>query len=563
MDPTNSYVSQLDALKKARSLSDLAQILGIKPSSLSYILYKIEDAKKYRVFDIPKKSGGVRKISAPCSKLNAVQRKLSDVLQNCQHEILETRHSKSPSYAFVRGRSIFENAKNHKNKRFVFNIDLKDFFGSINFGRVRGYFLSNSNFSLTPEVATVISQISVFENGLPQGSPCSPVISNLIGEILDFHLKKLAIKNKCTYSRYADDITFSTNLTDFPVSIAIEVESKWKASDELEGIILRCGFEINESKVRMQNRRFRQEVTGLIVNRRVNTKAEYRRQIRAMVHSLYKSGSFYLPSGEIGTLNQLHGMLGFAHHIDDCYFTRSYGNDGVKMLADKSITKSYKKFLVYKDIFSSEKPLLLVEGKTDIIYLEQAVRGLKEKLPGLVKVSPDDESRIAFRILRYPENSSGNLLGLTGGTSKLSNFLHYYKDQISALTTKSKLQPLIFIIDSDTGSKALIKAAKEILGKGSSVPESGYFKVFRNVYFLFIPVAGGAIEECFNEETRKIDIGGRSFSSTDSSKRLSKIAFATKVVKAGGGAINFDGFLPIFNIIEEIIAENERIFPES
>ena len=95
------------------------------------------------------------------------------------------------AHGFKRGRSIVTNATKHKRRRFVFNIDIKNFFGTINFGRVRGFFIKNADFALHPSVATIVAQIACHENALPQGSPCSPVISNLIGSVLDIHLCKL------------------------------------------------------------------------------------------------------------------------------------------------------------------------------------------------------------------------------------------------------------------------------------------------------------------------------------------------------------------------------------
>jgi RNA-directed DNA polymerase len=147
-----------------------------------------------------------------------LQRRLSDLLQNCVEEINQAQNRKDQlAHGFKRGRSIITNATKHRKRRYVLNIDLQDFFGTINFGRVRGFFLKDRNFALHPDAATVLAQIACHQNSLPQGSPCSPVISNLIGHVLDIHLGKLAFHNGCTYSRYADDITFSTNKGPFPV----------------------------------------------------------------------------------------------------------------------------------------------------------------------------------------------------------------------------------------------------------------------------------------------------------------------------------------------------------
>src|SRR5205085_12448911 len=138
-----------------------------------------------------------------------------------------------------------------RHRRWVFNLDLEEFFPSINFGRVRGFFLKNRDFELNVDVATVLAQIACHENSLPQGSPCSPVISNLVGHLLDMRLVKLASEAGCTYSRYADDLTFSTNKAEFPPAIAVPSGDKgidshlWLPGKALEWQIQRSGFGIN------------------------------------------------------------------------------------------------------------------------------------------------------------------------------------------------------------------------------------------------------------------------------------------------------------------------------
>src|SRR5207253_493823 len=101
---------------------------------------------------------------------------------------------------------------------------------------VRGYFIRDKNFVLNEKVATVIAQIACHENALPQGSPCSPVISNLIAHVLDTHLVRLASRVGCTYSRYADDLTFSTNKKPFPREIAIASDGNCESLDAGSGI---------------------------------------------------------------------------------------------------------------------------------------------------------------------------------------------------------------------------------------------------------------------------------------------------------------------------------------
>jgi hypothetical protein len=247
-------MSQLQALRSAASLGDVATLLGFQPKALSYILYKKPSAAKYSSFQILKRGGGSRTINAPSPDLMLLQRRLADLLQNCIEEInLAKNHKDQLAHGFKRQRSIVTNATKHRKRRFVFNIDLENFFGTINFGRVWGFFIKDKNFGLKPSVATVLAQIACHENSLPQGSPCSPVISNLIGHVLDVHLSKLAFSEGCTYSRYADDITFSTNKPIFPTSIARCVRGqphKWKVGNRLRQVITSSGFAINPQKTR-------------------------------------------------------------------------------------------------------------------------------------------------------------------------------------------------------------------------------------------------------------------------------------------------------------------------
>lgn len=127
----------------------------------------------------------------------------------------------------------------------------KTFFGEINFGRVRGFLIKNKNFCLPEKTATIIAQISCYQNQLPQGSPCSPVISNLIAHSLDIKLSKLAYSTGCTYSRYVDDLTFSTNKPIFPEKVAKVTEANshsWSVGKSLNLIIEKEGFKINDKK---------------------------------------------------------------------------------------------------------------------------------------------------------------------------------------------------------------------------------------------------------------------------------------------------------------------------
>jgi RNA-directed DNA polymerase len=336
-------MSRLATLKAAASLSDVAKLLGFKPKAVSYILYKQTAATKYKTFQIPKRNGGQRTIKAPIDALKLLQRKLSDLLQDCVDEInAATQRKDRTAHGFRRKRSIITNARQHRHRRWVFNLDLEDFFPSINFGRVRGFLLKNRDFELHEEVATVIAQIACHENSLPQGSPCSPVISNLVAHLLDMRLVKLASEAGCTYSRYADDLTFSTNKREFPTNIAVAAGSEgstshlWLPGEPLRNVIEHTGFHINAKKTHQMYRTSRQDVTGLVVNKKINVRWEYRHTVRAMVHTLVRTGVFQIlgvthRNGQAvlekrpGSLDELHGMLGFIDSIE--FYNKKHTSD--------------------------------------------------------------------------------------------------------------------------------------------------------------------------------------------------------------------------------------------
>jgi RNA-directed DNA polymerase len=193
----------------------------------------------------------------------------------------------------VNGKNIVTNAQAHAKKRYVLNIDLKDFFPSINFGRVRGMLMATP-YNLPPDVATVLAQICCYNNQLPQGAPSSPIITNMICAKMDSQLQWLAKDCKSTYTRYADDITFSTTLPKFPNKLAYvltgEDTEKVFIGNRLLAIIHENGFEINEQKIRLQVKGNHQEVTGLTTNLFPNVDRKYVRQVRAMLYAWAKSG---------------------------------------------------------------------------------------------------------------------------------------------------------------------------------------------------------------------------------------------------------------------------------
>lgn len=281
---SNSLTKSFYDLRKPE---DIADLLEIPYKVLNYHLYVTSPSSQYTTFTIPKKSGGTREISAPISTIKIIQKKLNTVLQNVCVDIYKNQDL---VHGFRYGKSVYTNAKIHEKKEYVFNIDLLDFFPSINFGRVYGLF-KGKRLKLPPKVAAVLARICCHNDQLPQGAPTSPIVSNLICSRLDNELYRLARSLDCKYTRYADDITFSTNRPTFPKELAeitqIFSRNRLKAviGKDLESVINRNWFSINQHKVRIQHRDGRQIVTGLVVNEFPNVNRKYTNQIRAMLHS--------------------------------------------------------------------------------------------------------------------------------------------------------------------------------------------------------------------------------------------------------------------------------------
>jgi len=455
---------------------DIANLLEIDERLLIYHLYLVPDPIRYKTFAIPKKSGGTREISAPATALKIIQRKLNQVLQH-------VHTPKASAHGFVLEKSIVTNARMHVGKRYVFNIDLKNFFPTINFGRVRGMFISKP-YNFDPKVATVLAQICCFKNGLPQGAPTSPIISNMICAKMDSELLRLAQKHRCIYTRYADDITFSTSMPQFPSTIAkvSELTGQIEASGELQHVISENGFEINEKKVRIYTVGRRHEVTGLTVNKKPNVRRKYINQIRAMLNALDKYGAEaaedkFLESFDKKFRNPDQRRLFSKRELKGALFKRVVKgkiefvgmvrgkNDNVYLKLHNELWRLAPEFVRKPSLDSVvspkhptkrqlKRPLIRTEGKTDWKHLEAAWITLKKQ--GLYK-------GIEVQFDEYEDE-------IEMGDTKLREFCKLASETPQTLT--------ICIFDNDN---------KEII-KDITTPNKNY-KTWRNNVFSFaIPV---------------------------------------------------------------------------
>ena len=247
---------------------------------------------RYRQFKIKKKSGGFRLITAPRNRSFMI------LLQSV-NEILKAIYTPSDyAMGFTEKRSVVTNAAVHRSQNYVFNIDLKDFFTSVEQGRVMKR-LTLAPFNFSPQIALLISGLCSmrvkreqpietkqhnldkhFMYVLPQGAPTSPIITNTICDTLDRRLAGLAKRFGLRYTR--DDITFS--------SMHYVYSGNGEFINELARIINTQGFVINEAKTRLQKRGSCQEVTGILVSDKLNVTKKYVREIRSLLYIWDKYG---------------------------------------------------------------------------------------------------------------------------------------------------------------------------------------------------------------------------------------------------------------------------------
>lgn len=567
-------LSTLRALKSAKTREDLATLLRYRRNALTYILYKIPPAARYSTFSIPRKGGGDRQIDAPNPLLKALQRSLADRLYECLAEIeAASKHKNKLSHAFRYDASIISNAKAHKARRYVLNLDLKDFFPSYNFGRVRGFFLANNDFKLAEPVATTIAQIACNDGKLPQGSPCSPVLTELLTHFLDIRLAGFARHYKCTYSRYADDMTFSTNQKEFPAALAIQERETWKLGDELRTRIEGASFTINNAKTRMQCRGSRQSVTGLIVNEKVNVPESYYKRVRAMAHRFLATGIYQHDGVDHTSIELLEGMLNHVYHIRERHIDlglQSISNAEKRARLQKerreakrdypsAIRTLYHRVVFYRHFIDPPKPLVLCEGPTDPIYLKSAIR---RRVAAHPKLGAVDKGKFVFgvRFFKYTKQSR-DLLQLSGGSSDLKYLLQWWASHLLTIGHRPMNHPVIVLIDNDDGAKEIFSLLKSkfkvtIDRKG----DDAFYHLGHNLYLVKTPAMGAdgksCIEDLFEPAVLKTIVDGKKFSlekEIDTSTEYGKMIFAEHVVRQGAATINFNGFEPLLRRIEAVM----------
>ena len=544
------------------SREQLAFLLNIPLSKLTYLLYVKRIDNCYTSFDIKKKNNGVRVISAPNEDLKDIQRKLGYLLELHHKAFLKEKNIDNKiSHGFEKNKSIITNAAVHRNNKYILSIDVKDFFDSIHFGRVRGFFNKNIEFNLPLDMATVMAQLVCYKGVLPQGAPTSPIVSNLICNILDIRILNLVKKYRMNYTRYADDMTFSTN-------DRCIVDNYDGILEEIANELGKFGLHINDKKTRLIYKDSRQEVTGLVVNKIINVNRHYCKKTRAMAENLYRKGSFYIGDEE-GSIKQLEGRFAYINQLD--YYNNKRKGEKKDCWHLNSREKNYQKFLYYRYFFNNEKPLIVTEGKTDILYLKSALKKMYDSYPNLIsKTKNGFEFKVSFlkrsKRLEYffNINQDGadtikNVLNMYTGQKGFANYYKYFKDK----SEKDGRNPVILIFDNEQNTDRPLKKFKKD-AKIQDVNIKNWINISGNLYLVTNPIVNGKdeceIEDLFSESTLNTLIGGKSFSrnsKSENDKYYGKAIFADYVMK-NYQKIDFSNFVPFLDSINSVLDDYQK-----
>lgn len=243
-------------------------------------LEEIINYPTYRNYAIKKKKGGERQVFEPGLMLKKIQKRLNYFFQAYYLWVKPKQvHGFviNPIY-LAKQCNIVENARPHVGKKHVLNLDLKDFFPNITAKQVKNVFTSHF-FEFDNQLANALTLLTTYNGFLPAGAPTSPVISNFVCDQLDADLIRFAENNGLAYTRYADDLTFSSNNKITPELV-----------NAIKNIITQNHFLVNEKKVYQKTSNRKQTVTGITVNQKVNVDRKLLKKIRAMLHDLSNNG---------------------------------------------------------------------------------------------------------------------------------------------------------------------------------------------------------------------------------------------------------------------------------
>ncbi|WP_175939150.1 reverse transcriptase domain-containing protein [Caballeronia sp. BCC1704] len=383
---TDNQQSMFNSFTSLTSKVQLCQFLGITTTRLNFLLYGLPCERRYKTHAIKKRNGGERRIREPIPPLKKIQKIIAG-------ELAKQYRPRQHVYGYTKNKNIVQKARVHVAQKWVARVDLKDFFPSVNFGRVKGLFRGHP-FDFNHEIATLLAQLVMDGNELPQGAPTSPIISNFICRSLDYELKRMAKAHRCFYTRYADDLVFSTSQKRLSPQVcsplaADGISVQAVVGDGLRAVVERQGFVVNDAKTRIFSKSSRQQVTGITVNEKVNVSREYIRGLRAVLHAWrkhgeeaaaswffanhYKRNRPHWKSQPADFREVIRGRMTFVRFVkggdDTTYLTLAKKlaqlDDGFQLDAAEQLQAMSPRLMVY------------TEGVTDTIHLRHALSRMK------------------------------------------------------------------------------------------------------------------------------------------------------------------------------------------
>lgn len=354
---TNNYILDVFDLPIFDDIYSLAECIGVSPA-LVYILSQENNYKYYTSFEIPKRNGKPRTIFAPSYSMKIIQRWILE-------EILYKLPVPEYAFGFKKGISapLKQNALKHQNNLFILKMDLKDFFPSIDREQIY-YLFSRVGYNST--ISNILANITTVHEFLPQGAVTSPCIANLVCTHLDKRIAKYCSKREIIYTRYADDLTFSSN--DKILLKSIYGMTKKIIEDE--------GFQLNENKTRLMTPKGKKTITGITVNNQlIKAPKEMKRKVRAMIHHAIVTGNY-------DASQQIRGYIAYISSIEDDYlasikkYINSFASKSVCMFPEVVNAYNQNKFFTDLVDYKEQSSENFVEEKDSgeyegIIYFER------------------------------------------------------------------------------------------------------------------------------------------------------------------------------------------------
>jgi hypothetical protein len=291
------YIYSADELTNVLNTlaSNIAVPAGFRRNQMLCFADTSKDNRRAKRYRMHKKHGGTRAIVAPHQSLLYMLKGFNALLQQYYEPT-------TWCYGFVKGCSVVQNAQQHLGKRYILNIDIKDFFPSITRQMVEDVLLAEP-LKCSAEAARLLSGLCTAAEPqgdvLPQGFPTSPTLSNMVCKKMDEELAAAAQRIGATYSRYADDMSFSSDKDVLRPTGSFYLQ--------VSTIVEKYGFRLNDRKTRLQRRGRRQQVTGVVVSHKVNVTREYARQIRSLLYMWERYGYWETARAALRAYREQHG----------------------------------------------------------------------------------------------------------------------------------------------------------------------------------------------------------------------------------------------------------------